>query len=89
MERLSNALFTFRTVVEMDLHEKGMLAATIIAVNENFVRWHEGMSLITAMFKFNNLNTLKWNNQAIYAYAKGYHSIFPNGRNPPQRNEES
>jgi len=85
MERLSNALFMFRTVVEMDLHEKGMLAATIIAVNENFVRWDEGMSLITAilaMFKFNNLNTLKWNNQAIYAYPKAYHSIFPSGRNP-------
>ena len=79
MERLSNALFTFRTVVEMDLHEKGMLAATIIAVNENFVRWHERMSLITAMFKFNNLNMLKWNNQA---YPKAYRSIFSNGRNP-------
>lgn len=42
-EGFGNALLTVRAVVEMDFHEKRMLAAAIIAKNVDFVCRHDAL----------------------------------------------
>jgi hypothetical protein len=48
---LGKTLLAVWTVVEVDLHENGMLVATINTLDEDFVCWHKPVS-ITATIKF-------------------------------------